>query len=499
MDRTKKRSSHSHNSPDSNPNKKPHHQSSSPPSRTSKLPNFTSYLQTPNLSPKLRLLCEILANTPSLDVEKALEDTGVRVTAEDVEVILKLSYGFPGSTVKFFRWAGRQLNDNHTPYAWNLVVDLLGKNMLFDAMWDAIKSMHKEGLLSLATFASVFSSYVVADRVDEAIMTFEVMDQYGCSRDVVALNSLLSAICREEKSAKAREFLSIAKDKIRPDGDTYAILLEGWENEKDIANAHKTFGEMVLLFGWDPKNVPAYDAFLNTLLMGHDGAFEAMKFFELLKSNRCYPGIKFFRSALNLFVETNRTKDARALWETMVRVNGIRPDTQMCNSMISLQCYIEQIDVACQLLEDMVFYGAFPDVSTYNILLKYALKTRKMREVAALFFEMLKNECIPTKANCISAIKIYIDLGDSEMAIKVWKCMIENEMKDGLEEIGNTLIVGLRDLNRLSEARKYAEDAIERGIKLNSSTLSKLKQGLNELGKAYVYEELLRKWKLKAH
>ncbi|KAF5183042.1 Pentatricopeptide repeat-containing protein [Thalictrum thalictroides] len=428
-----------------------------------------------------------------------LEDTGVRITTEDVEEVLKLSYGYPATAVKFFRWAGRQLNDNHSPYGWNLVVDLLGKNLLFEAMWDAIKSMKKEGLLSLATFASVFSSYAVNDRVDEAIMTFEVMDQYGCPRDVVALNSLLSAICRDGKTAKAREFFNIAKDKIRPDGDTYAILLEGWETEGDPINAHKTFGEMVIQLGWDPVNVPAYDAFLNTILKGRDGVNESMKFFAVLKTNRCFPGMKFFRSALNEFITSNRAREACELWEGMVRINGCIPDTQMYNNMITLQCYVNKSDLACQFMDEMVFYGAFPDSNTYNVMLRFLLKMRKMREVSTLFNEMLKNEFVPSQENCTSAITVFVDVGDPEMAIKVWKCMLGNEMKNGLEITVNLFIMGLRDLNRLSEARKYAEDAIERGIKLSSSTLSKLKQSFTQLGKAYVYEQLLKKWKSKSH
>ncbi|CAK9150627.1 unnamed protein product [Ilex paraguariensis] len=99
------------------------------------------------------------ANKPSLSVEKVLDDTGIRLSQQDVEEVLKLSYGFPGPAVKFFRWSGHQLNDKHSPYAWNLIVEMLGKNRLFDAMRNAIKSMKDEGLLSLATFAFVFSSY----------------------------------------------------------------------------------------------------------------------------------------------------------------------------------------------------------------------------------------------------------------------------------------------------------------------------------------------------
>ena len=59
------------------------------------------------------------------------------------------------------------------------MVDLLGNNSMFEPMWDAIRSMRNEGVLSLPTFVSVFGSYCSAGRVKEAIMSFEVMDRYG--------------------------------------------------------------------------------------------------------------------------------------------------------------------------------------------------------------------------------------------------------------------------------------------------------------------------------
>ncbi|MED6153625.1 hypothetical protein PIB30_103952, partial [Stylosanthes scabra] len=68
-------------------------------------------------------------------------------------------------------------------------------------------------------------------------------------------------------------------------------------------------------------------------------------------------------------------------------------------------------------------------------------------------------------------------------------------LKDDLKDTANLLILGLRDLNRVPEAVKYAEFMIERGIKLTSSTLSKLKQSLVKERKEFVYVELLRKWK----
>lgn len=473
----------------------PVHDSPAGKHKVGKRPTFASYLDTPNLPPKVKLLCEIIANTPSLSIEKVLDDTGVRIFQEDVEQVLKLSYGFAGPSVKFFRWAGYQLNDSHSPYSWNLVVDLLGKNSLFDAMWDAIKSMKKEGLLSLATFASVFSSYVIADRVPEAIMTFEVMEQYGCPCDIVALNSLISAICRDGKAAEARDFLDDAKGKIRLDADTYAILLEGWENEKDVNSARRTFGEMVLDIGWDPNNVPAYDSYLSTLLKGPDGMREAFRIFDTMQSRGCCPGIKFLKVALKECVRKGDAKAAELLWEAMVDRNKCEADTEMYNSMIALHCYVNDIDLAMGLMDRMVYNGAFPDGQSYNVLLHFLIKSKRLKEASPLFIEMTQNECVPTHENCNSAIRVYVDSGDLYTAIKIWKCMIENYDSE-LDEAGNMLIVGLRDRKRLPEAVKYAEDMIDRKIKLNSSTLSKLKQGLSKAGKEPVYDQLLRKWKL---
>ncbi|KAL6011034.1 hypothetical protein ACLOJK_001478 [Asimina triloba] len=498
--------SHSHSrkryhdeSPPPTSRQQPHPSSKSPNATPSsdhhpKPPTFPSYLETPKLHPQIKYLCQILSTTPIDSLEKVLADAGFHLSTEDVESVLKLSYSFPGAAVRFFRWASPHVSDNHSPYSWNLVIDLLGKNYLFDAMWNAIKSMHTKNLLSLATFASVFSSYVAAGRVDEAIMAFEVMDQYGCPRDVVALNSLLSAICRAGKTAKAQEFLQLAAGKIRPDADTYAILLEGWENEGDVQGARRTLGEMLAVIGWDPVNVPAYDSFLNTLLRGPGGPRDAVNFIGIMKEKRCQPGMKFFKSAFEECFKCSDADSALELWKEMEGVEGCFPDTRMYNSMIALQCYRNHLQMARRFFDEMAFRGAFPDAVTYNVLLQFLIKSRKLRDASLMFDEMVKNECLPTPANCEAALKAFLDVRDPDMAIKIWKCIVANDIGP-LEGAGNTLVVELLFLNRLPEATKYAEDMIDRGIKLNSSTLSKLKQSLVKVGKGHLHDDLLRKWK----
>lgn len=484
--------------PSSDPGKRPHAGAgAATDDRRPRQQIFPSYLDNPKAPLKIRLICEILATTrPTSAMERTLDDAGVRVSTADVEEVLKLSYSFPAPAVAFFRWAGsRHLAHRHSAYSWNLVVDILGKNQLFDAMWDAVRSMHSERLLSFATFASMFSSFASAGRPDEALAAFHSMDLFGVPRSTIALNSLLSAVCLEGRVATARTFLAAAAPAAAPDADTFAILLEGCEKEVDFRTAREVFADMVQAIGWDPANVPAYDAYLNTLVhSGRGGLSEALKFLDVMRQKQCFPGIKFFRDALDVFVKNNDARGACELWDSFAGRNGCFPDTDMYNSMITLHYYVNQIDVAHRLFDEMVTYGAFPSSQTYNVMLSFLLKVRKLREAAAIFNEMVKNEYCPTAASCASAIRIFLDSGNCEMAEKVWKYMVSKDLRP-LEESGNLLVGKLRDMDMLPEACKYAEDIIDRGIKLNSSTLSKLKQSLLRVGKGRIHDHLLRKWK----
>lgn len=272
--------------------------------------------------------------------------------------------------------------------------------------------------------------------------------------------------------------------------------MEGWEGEGDkgVVGAKETFAEMVIEIGWDPANVPAYDSFLCTLVRGPDGLLEAIKFFDSMRDRRCYPGVRFLKAALDECHKCHDLRTAEFFWDVLVVGKRLQATIEMYNLMIFLYCYRSDTDAARRMLDEMVYQRVFPDAVTYNMLFKFLIKGRKLREASTLFAEMVKNEFVPEQANCDAAVKVYVDNGDAFMAMKVWKYLVENYSKD-LERTANFLVVGLRDMNRLPEAVKYAEDMIGKGVRLSSSTLSKLRQSLVKERKEFVYEELFRKWK----
>ncbi|KAL6549765.1 hypothetical protein OROMI_020253 [Orobanche minor] len=456
------------------------------------IPRFPSHHTSSDIAPQARVLCEILDTSPVHEIEARLSITQIQPEPEIVQQVLKHSYNFPSAAAKFFRWSG--LSQRHTAYSWNLMVDLLGKNSLFEPMWDAIRSMKKEALLSLTTFVSVFENYCIVGRLDEAVMTFSVMERYGVQPDIIAVNSLLSAMCRENnQTLKALEFFERIKASILPDADSYAILLEGWEKEGNVANARHTFGEMVVRVGWSPQYMLAYDAFLNTLVRGSYGD-EAIKFLHVMKGKNCLPGMRFFSNALDIFASQNDVVRAVTLWDVMVG-GGLVPSLMMYNVVISLLAGNDDINNAFRLLDGMIFHGAFPDALTYNMIFGCLIKNKKAREVGKFYIEMVKNEWAPTPANLAAAIKVLFDGDDPEMAVEIWKYMSKNNISPR-DDGANEVLLGFCSMGRVGDLRRFAEKMMDEGIVIYESTMARVKNvcytGKNT---REVYDNLLKKWK----
>lgn len=441
---------------------------------------------------RVRIFVDILTRAAVPDIEGALSLSGLSPSPADVESVLKLCYSNPASAVKFFRWSGLKIKHSH--FSWNLIVDILGKNSLFEPMWDAIRSMKPESALSVATFASAFGSYCSAGKIKEAIMTFNVMDRYGVPQDSVAVNSLLSAICSLDGYTKeAADFFDGIKTRIQPDADTFAILLEGWEKEGNFQRAKTTFGEMVIRVGWNQDNMSAYDAFLTTLVRAGQPD-EAINFLKVMKSKNCLPGIKFFANALDILVKNNDARHAIALWDLMVTDSGLVPNLVMYNAVIALVCNSRDFDSAYRFLDAMPFHGMFPDSLTYNTIFECLVRNRKAKEADMFFAEMRKNEQLPSTPNCVGAIRMFFEEFDPLAALDVWNQAVKEQVRPD-EDCANELLIGLASLGRLSEVRTYADDMLDRGVHLQSATMDKLMTAFAKARKEDTYERIARRVK----
>ncbi|GJN27008.1 hypothetical protein PR202_gb14984 [Eleusine coracana subsp. coracana] len=448
-------------------------------------------------NPRVEAFLEILGRVSAGEVEAALSSCGIGPTAEVAEQVLKSSicYSRPKSAVRFFRWAGRTVA--HTAYAWNLLVDILGKAAMFDPMWDAVRSMKQEGagdLVSIATFASIFSSYCSRGNLKEATAAFDVMSHYGLKPDAVALNSLLSAMCRTEGHAQdAQDMFERTKTTVAPDADTFAILLEAWEKEGNAQRAKSTFGEMVIRVGWDGDNVPAYDSFLCTLVL-RDQFEEAFKFLKVMRSKGCFPGIKFFANAIDLIIRKGNFANAVAIWNMMVSEAGLVPNFSMYNAMIGLCCNVGSMDYALGMLDEMPLNGVFANSVTYNVILEGFLKHRKAREAESFLTEMSKNEQLPTASNCATAVSLFFKEFNPSAAIDVWHCIVEHHITPA-EDSARELIAGLLDFGRLTDVMNHAEEMIDMRIELPQSMIDNMKRAFAKAGRHQSFDHIARRLK----
>ncbi|KAL6903701.1 hypothetical protein ACP4OV_004514 [Aristida adscensionis] len=456
------------------------------------------------VSPRAEAFLDILGRVPTGEVEAELSSCGIGPTAEVAEEVLKsrVCYSRPKSAVRFFLWA--QQSVAHTAYAWNLLVDILGKAGMFKPMWDAMDSMYnasKEGgggggggLVSIATFASVFASYCARGNLKEAAEAFDRMGRYGLKPDAVALNSLLSAMCRVEGRAQAaQDMFERTMATVAPDADTFAILLEAWEQEGNPQSAKSTFGEMVIRVGWDVANVPAYDAFLSTLVRGGQ-LDEALKFLQVMRSKGCFPGMKFLANAIDLFVGTGNYAGATTIWQMMVSEAGLIPNFAMYNAMIDLCCNVGNFDYAFSMLDEMPFNGVFANATTYNAILEGLIKHRKAREAEGFLVEMSKNEQLPTAANCAAAIRLFFKEFNPSAAISLWCCVVEHRINPA-EDSARELITGLLDFSRLTEVKKRADEMIDMRIELPQSTIENMKRAFAKAGRHETYDYIARRLK----
>lgn len=456
-----------------------------------KEPGLDPLLYPPTMPIEI-VVSNILKQPPLMGVENALNQLGLAVSVQFVEDVLKMSHGAGMDALKFFRWAGLRLGRKHSPLAWNLLVDLLGKEKLFDAMWDCVKIMRTESIVSMDTISSMFGNYAQAGKIEEARMTFDVLDQYGCRKDAVALNCFLSALCRYNHVKPAVEFFDKMKDKITPDADTYALLLEGLENEGNVSKAKTTFGEMIIRVGWLPNNIAAYNAFL-TNLVNCSQVEEALKFLHVMKTKKCFPDLSFFCNTLQVLYQRKDPKYAFPLWE-MMKQSGMAPDLPTYNAMIGVCCCAipSQVEIAYRLMDEMVFSGAFPDSNTYNAIFEALITARDVEGASSIYREMTRNECYPVYANYVMAMKMFFEADDPDMAVMMWRQMIQKAIFPK-SDCAAVLIEGLCDLRRVSEALKYSLEAFTRGLQIPVETMTKLKNASRLAGRQGAYEQLEKK------
>ncbi|XP_057865924.2 pentatricopeptide repeat-containing protein At3g14580, mitochondrial [Cryptomeria japonica] len=120
----------------------------------------------------------------------------------------------------------------------------------------------------------------------------------------------------------------------------------------------------------------------------------ALKLLFEMRDFKCWPTVKTFNFALNVFVGAKEFEKAYKLYLRAPEI-AISPNTSSVNILIKALCRLSKIDAAYELLYEMPKQGCYPNEITYGILMNHLCTEGKVEEALKLFKSMTEYGCAP--------------------------------------------------------------------------------------------------------
>ncbi|XP_031391643.1 pentatricopeptide repeat-containing protein At1g77360, mitochondrial isoform X2 [Punica granatum] len=442
------------------------------------------------VSDSSKKICKIMTSNPTVVLHTALDQSGVRASQEVVEDVLKRFANAGMLAYRFFEWATKQRNYFHSVKAYHSMIESLARIRQYQIMWDLVNAMRKEGTLNIETFCIIMRKYARAQKVEEAVYAFNVMEKYGMSPNVAAFNSLLSALCKARNVRKAQEIFESMKERFVPDSKTYSILIEGWGKAPNLPKAREIFREMVGS-GCEP-DIVTYGIMVDVLCKA-GRVDEAVGVIREMSPVFPKPTPFIYSVLIHTYGVENRIEDAVDTFLEMER-NGVPADVVAYNALIGAFCKVNRLKNAYRVLNEMDAKGTKPNSRTYNIILITLIRRGESDEAYKVFRRMIK-VCDPDADTYTVMIKMFCESNELEMALKVWKYMTLKRFVPSMHTY-TVLINGLCEKGNLKKACMLLEEMMEKGIRPSGVTFGRIRQSLIKEGRDDVLKFLQEKMNL---
>ncbi|KAL5984991.1 hypothetical protein ACLOJK_038828 [Asimina triloba] len=442
------------------------------------------------ISTSAKNISKLMISSPKLALDHALDESGVRISPAIAEAVLHRFQNAGMLAHRFFDWAGKQRGYSHSLRSYHLVIASLAKIRQYQLVWDLVAAMRTQALLTVETFCIIMRQYARAQKADEAVYTFNVMDRYGVEPNLAAFNGLLSALCKGKNVRRAQEIFDGWKDRFPPESKTYSILLEGWGKAPNLPKAREVFREMI--DGGCEPDIVTYGIMVDMLCKA-GRVEEAVDVVREMDSKGCRPSLFIYSVLVHTYGSEKRISDAVEAFLEMER-NGITADVVVYNALISAFCKVERFKNVHRVLEEMDRKGVRPNSRTCNIILNGLIGVGENEEAFRMFRRMLKC-CEPDSDTYTIMIKMFCEGGDLKMALKVWKYMKRKQFVPSMHTF-SVLINGLCEQGEASKACVFMEEMIEKGIRPGGTTFQKLRQLLLKEDRKDVLDFLMEKMKV---
>ncbi|MCL7046408.1 hypothetical protein MKW94_030151 [Papaver nudicaule] len=416
-------------------------------------------------------------NTHSL-----LDDSGIKVvTPELVEQVLKKLTNAGALALSFFRWAEKQQGFEHTTGIYNAMIDSLGKIKQFQLIWDIVYCMKRKGILTNETFGLIMRRYARARRSGDAVDAFEKMERYGLRQELSDLNCLLGTLCKSKNARKAQEvFDEMVKRKKRfvPDVKTYAVLLEGWGEARNLVMLKEVYREMGDEGAVEP-DVVVYGIIIGAYCKcgKYNEALELLR--EIEGNGKCKPSAHVYCTLINGLGSEMRLGEALEIFErTKAVVSHLGIPTY--NAVVGSYCWSMRFNDAYQMVEEMRGNGVGPNSRTYDIIIHHLIRVNRTEEAYFLFQRMAGDPNLNTYGMIVRMLCQEVERID--LAMQVWDQMKDKGIVPGMHMFA-CLVNSLCRECKLDDACRYFQGMLDLGIRPPGRLYDNLKEALLDNGK----------------
>lgn len=414
--------------------------------------------------------------SPHHDIESALNPFAGSISVDVVEQVLKRCKNLGFSAHRFFIWAQKLSGFCHSRESFHILVDILGSSKQFPLIWDFLVEMRTNRSCEITPeiFWLVFRAYSRAGLPADAIRAFNKMSDFGIKPCLADLDKLLLALCKRKHTKLAQEFFDRVKDDFIPSVKTHSILIRGWGELGEVAEAQKLFDEM--LERGCSVDLLAYNSILESLCKAGK-MDEAFNFFKKMRSIGLIPDAFSYSVFIHGYCSVNDIHSVFRVLDRMRRYKLV-PNVFTYNCIIKKLCKIKKVDEAYQLIDEMISGGVRPDCWSYNTILASHCDHNEVNLAHRLISRMEQNNCLPDKHTYNMLLKMLIRVGRFDRVEKVWESMEDRNFYPSVSTYAVMVHGFCQKKGKLEEACKYFEMMIDEGIPPYTATCEILRNRL---------------------
>ncbi|MCL7048448.1 hypothetical protein MKW94_024764 [Papaver nudicaule] len=294
------------------------------------------------------------------------------------------------------------------------------------------------------------------------------MERYGLRQELSDLNCLLGTLCKSKNARKAQDVFDemVKRRKLFvPDVKTYAVLLEGWGEAKNLVMLKEVYKEMRDEGGVEP-DVVVYGIIIGAYCKC--GKYnEALEFLQEIEGNGKFkPSAHVYCTLINGLGSEMRLGEALEIFQrAKVAVSPLCIPTY--NAVVGSYCWSMRFNDAYRMVEDMRRNGVGPNSRTYFLFQRMAsdFGCEPNLNTYAMIVRML----------CQEVERV-------DLAIRVWDQMKDKGVVPGMHMFAS-LVNSLCHECMLDDACRYFQEMLDLGIRPPGRLYDNLKEALLDNGK----------------